>query len=612
MKLRRSSYCAVFFVFVACLTISKDLYAEQFRRSCSFGRCQNFAFTGRVNPRFIGNGQNFTGGFNRFGFFGVDNNSPFKDVAGFSNLVQQGNAILERNDFGEIRRLVLQNNGVLRGATSAETVRQLREFFLQNFNKFKGNDLNRVSNFLEQNGGLSDGRFTIDLTHFAMPDDEALKGVDRCEFAVKTLNFLLNTLQFNTTLAIPTEKACPAGQVTLDLGRFFNQKTLALMRSSDATSACTGKIRIDKLVDFMMEPGNYYNAINAPDNREDLSNILGVSDRKDATLRNKLIIKNGESGVASGEQRILEIQNTVNVGTRCYRSLDNTDFNATGATTESRDVTQKGILFTHDAEEWLCLGANGFMQGFLFNAAGDLLNRAPAEIAHNDRDPKGGGPSIAAIASCLDCHASGFIAGRQNGINNIAYTDMLANPSAAFQETLNRPVTFRNQFGFNQRAANRDFFINNAEYESVAKGDSNVFLNAQIRANAALATPEGKPIPVIPKMLYRARDAVTPQMAAEILGITPEQGATIVGNSTFRKGDKNISAMDRGVFESQFCNIIQGRPGSVLNEAQRRGQLGRETAESDLVRQRANLQNQFGFGRFGFGGRGFSHSPALR
>jgi hypothetical protein len=600
MKWSCSSYCASLFlgVLLTVELIPETSHAEVIRRQQFFGRSPSFINTGFGRNVNVGNNRFFTGGFNRFAFGNnravFNPNGQFEEVAGFSNLLKVGNALIERNKFGQIRRLSIDGNGVLRGASEADTVRQLREFYLNNFNKFRGANLNTVQRFLARNGGLSDGRFVIDLTHLSVPPD-VLEG-QKCEYALKTLNFLLNSLQFRTTLAIPTEKACPRGIVELDLGRFFNQKTLALFKQADTTSACTGRTRLDRLVAFMMEPNNYYNAINAPETRGELSQILGVQEDKTQSVGNKVIIENHESGVASGFQRILEVQPTRNIGTSCYRSLDNIDFNAPGATSASRSVELKGINFTHDAEEWLCLGANGFMQGYLFNGKGDLLRRAPAEIASNQKELKRFGPSIAAVASCLDCHATGFIGGTTQKLRGkgFKYTDTFSKFSNS--EVGNSPTVFRNNFG--QTLRQKDFFVDGATYQRRAEFDSNSFLQAQQRANAQFFKKDGTIYPLIPNMIGEFNQAVTPKRAADSLGISEQQAAALFGAE---------KSMDRTVFEEKYCNLLQGR-NSVLSEGQNRTLLGQETADGiNALRSGAGLGIGSGRGFGGGFGSGINH-----
>lgn len=474
------------------------------------------------------------------------NGNNVQEIAGFSNLLKNGNALIERNSRGEVRRLFIDGAGNLLGASEVDTVRQAREFFLLNRDKFNGGQRQQVDRFLLRNGGASDGKFTIDLKNIVM-NEEIPKGRE-LEAALASLNFLLNTIQTNVRLKIPSIK--PDGTVDLDLSPFFRGEALSLLKLADPTFACTGKFRLDRLITFAMNPDNYYKFINAPQTRAEVSAAIGVQEDKERTSGNKLLVgtdRDGdyESGVTKN-LRVIEVQSSKRVpGSTCYRSLDVIDRNAPGGQSASRDVRQKGINFTHDAEEWLCLGRNGMMQGFLFNAEGKLLGRAPAEIATGALGSVG--PAITAVTACLDCHAGGFLGGglRKNAGAGKTYTDRLNDIPAT-------DTVFRNTFG--QTLTHRDFFTNNKDYAQRAARDSAIFIEAQ-RATGSLFTVDGKePFPLLPKMVRKFDKPLKAEDIAKTLGVSVDAARSVI--------PPGENAIDRNQFENRFCNL---RVGSTLD-----------------------------------------------
>lgn len=492
------------------------------------------------------------------------NGNNLQEIAGFSNLLRNGNNLIERNSRGEVRQLFIDGAGNLLGASEVDTVRQAREFFLLNRDNFNAGQRQLVDRFLVRNGGASDGRFTIDLKNIVL--DEAIPRGRELEAALASLNFLLNTIQTNVRLKIPPARVKPDGTVDLDLSPFFRGEALALLRAADPTFACTGKLRLDRLITFAMNPDNYYKFINAPKTRAEVAAAIGVEEDKTRTSGNKLLVgtnRDGEyeSGVTKN-LRVIEVQSSQRVpGSTCYRSLDVIDRNSPGGPSASRDVRQKGIFFTHDAEEWLCLGRNGMMQGFLFNAAGNLLGRAPAEIATGALGSVG--PAITAVTACLDCHAGGFIAGgpiKDGGGRN--YTDRL-------NDIPPTDTVFRDTFG--SRLTHRDFFTQNATYVQRAARDSAIFLEAQ-RATGSLFSVNGQtPFPLLPKMVRKFDKPLKAADIAKTLGVSEAEAQRII--------PAGENAIDRNKFESDFCNLRQGSVGAI--DENRRRELFESEVRND-------------------------------
>ncbi len=568
-------------------------HAEIFRRRRVFARPNNFLQVGRLN-----NGFNNFNNFNSFNsgnrFSRNQNNQNLKEVLGFSQLLQAGNNIIEKTSEGLIRRLQIRGNGELVAfdprvgsivRPEAETIRHLRQFYLKNLDKFSGRNQGIVNRFLAANGGISNGKFIVDLDTFDLPNEafSSLPLEERRKAGLAALNHLLNTLQTRFKLRIPPAKVVN-GKVELNLGGFFRQEALAIMAQADPTSQCTGKFRLNNLIAFTMDPENYYRILGAPDNARDLSNILGVQLDKTKTVGNKLaILGHHESGVAPGDQRIIEVQSTQNVAVNgvalssCYRSLDTQDRPQPGIEAESRNVRLKGINWQHEAEEWLCLGQNGFIQTYLFNNPdGKRLNEAPASIAHGG----GIGPAIRAGAACLDCHSGGFIAGgiKPSSVDGSQRYEDYTKKTDSFPTS---PTVFRDSLG--NFLNHRDFFTSNDNYIKRAKFDSDIFVNAQKETGSFYRYPEGSAladlnpkggprgtdvsVPLIPRARELYDLPLTPKVAARELGISEQAAGQLIG--------KEIS---RTVFDARYCNLQQG-VNADRSEFQNRDLLQRESEE---------------------------------
>lgn len=494
------------------------------------------------------------------------------EIAGFSKVRTVGKQLAELDSNGIAQRLFIGRDGELIGGAKppeARTVQQLKEFYLLNRDKFQGNAKAVVDRFLARQGAISNGQFIVDVDDFALDlDNEDTKltlakrfngnvKAMRREMGTAALNYLLNTLQARFKIKIPPGKVGSDGRVALNLAPFFRGEALALFQQADPSAACTGKIRLNKLVQFAMDPGNYYKFLNAPGTRKEVAQAYGVQDDKtlssDRTLgnANKILItvdENGvkESGVVPGEQRVLEVQNASNIGTpdgrerSCYRSLDTIDQTAEGEQTRSRNIKSEGINFTHDAEEWLCLGSNGFMQGFLFNGPGLTLQRAPAEIAN------GGilGPSVRTVASCLDCHANGFIGGGTRGPGGKGGKPYLEHSF----DVPDRPTIFRDSLS-GRTLRHRDFFTTNGTYKRRALADSQIFKEARVNTGSEFLNQDGEPFKTLPTMIAAFQKAVKPETAAVELGFGDSPGAiakakSLIGNFKTRSD-----------FEAQFCQL---------------------------------------------------------
>lgn len=550
----------------------------------SFNRNTGFVGVNGINNQFdrFNTNQRFdlvTGNSSFFNAGNLVNPLATTEVAGFSKLRELNKELVELDKNGIAQRLFISGNGELIGGAKppeARTVQQLKEFYILNRDKFNGNQKALIDRFLARQGALSNGQFIVDIDQFPLDlENEFVKQVlqqryngdikqMRRDLGRAALNYLLNTLQARFKIKIPKEKVNADGTVALNLAPFFRGEALALLQRADPTASCTGKIRLNALINFTLDPGNYYKFLNAPKNLKDLAAAYGVQNDKrlsnDRTLgvANKLFIgvdDKGvkESGVASGEQRILEVQNALNISVSsddprersCYRSLDTTDHVADGEQQLSRSVKVDGVNFTHDAEEWLCLGSNGFMQGFLAAKDGELiLKRAPAEIA------TGGilGPSIAAVASCLDCHSNGFIGGGPRGGkgSTLFYKDHRAEVSREpFVDAFGRTTT------------HQGLFTSPDAYFARTKVDTDIFARAREVTESEFKDMKGDPFKTLPILMSSHRKPITDANAATELGFGEGPGAEARAHTLLASA--NIKT--REDFNAKYCSLLQNRTG---------------------------------------------------
>jgi hypothetical protein len=177
------------------------------------------------------------------------------------------------------------------------------------------------------------------------------------------------------------------------------------------------------------------------------------------------------------------------------------------------------------------LGANGFMVTFLFDANGTLLGEAPGSIASAPNRTLR--PAVRNVASCLDCHAEGFLGGSGK------YTEQKGKIKVANQQLVGR-------VGSGGRPLTHgDYFTTNNQYAAVAQQDSNVFVQSQKASGSYLYDPETKkPVPVIPASMEAHRSSVNPRVMARELGIPESTAIALLGNR---------AGISRGQFDAEFC-----------------------------------------------------------
>ena len=465
------------------------------------------------------------------------------DALGKFYFSREPNLELVRNFDGSvtfIRRLFIRD-GVLtdrnrvpmdRYASGQRVINDLKTVYQDTFANFRNGSRSQrlVSDFMRVNGGvLSNGVYAIDLDATPLPPEfDKLPQPQRRQIALRALNFMLNTVNTNCDVRFADSQIQADGTVNVDFfGPAGNNSTKSLAQclgpgerayfeGADATFACTGKIRLGNLVAKLMNPEVYYDLMNAPQSRQEFVDIVEIRDGIDGSRANKIFIstplggrKNREGKIieqepqpTSGKQRILEVQRKRDgaaPGKNCFRSFD-FDVKKAGAEADARNVFQKGVNVNHDAEEWLCIGQNGFMQGYIFDQKGKRLDEAPTSIAH-------GGivydTAIASVISCLDCHAGGFNgAGPGSPFEKEGYTDHF-NPALRAQYQADTSGRIGREF----KETFDTYFTSLSEYGKFATESTTDFMEAIDSHNAKVVYPNdakenaGKAFPILPGVL---------------------------------------------------------------------------------------------------------------
>jgi len=557
------------------LLFAPDIQAETSRRF--FNRVPNSSNSGIR----VGTGKQFDGASN----LAVINANQTFNIGNDGRLL----GVREQRSDGTQQDLAVNNGGQIFGLgglrPEAKTIQDIVTQFGKNRNK--SNRPGIVDRLVTRNGGNPAGALglmRIDLSSIPHPDPakNPAGSPEQQRFALATLNSLLNSLSNSSTLLRVFPKdirkdADGKSVVTIDLRRFFGQEALNIMATSDPTSACTGRIRLQSLAFNTMFAKNYYQikGLNGF-NRDQIFNALGVEGDKRKTLNNKILIaaRNNpvrkESGVTTSTlgrvSKFMAMQN--NPGGTCYETDDFIDRADSGAETNSRDVKQVGINYTHDASEVLCHQRNGFMLGMLFNAAGALQTEAPANIATSNRLLK---PAVSAAVSCMDCHSKGFLGGGQR-----VHQGEKENYDDNFDLIPGNATVFRNQFG--QTVRNRDFFTSNARYRQRANRDTAIYFRALQKSGSLIVDPANNfPMPLVPMAVEKYGERMTNVEMATELGITEDQFKTVAGGT---------DGAERRNFDNAFCGLkkkLGGQSSFVAQSGQQRVGSSLQATQAGVV-----------------------------
>lgn len=590
---------AVLLIFA--LSVAEE--AEARRRL--FGRDRPFLrfFGGPVLRGSQGCGRSFCQNHNQF--FRNQNNfanridaRDVEQIQGFPNLVKNGNAIVERTLTPEglvrFRELTILRDGRLFGAADpAETIRNLREFYLQNLDQF-GIDLDDVcfgfgntsrgrsrngskkisreadlvTRFLRANGGCNalNDTITVDLgTHGLTYEGVSDPGLStEVTAGRRILNMILNSVANSSEiLRIDRASVRTDGTVTLpNLSRFLRSDAIAMAFRDNPYTKCGQPIPLQWLAERLMNDEIYVRLLGIPQKLGDLGKRLGVFTDKTETQGNKTLVYTPpnsdikESQPAEARERWLERQpqqgdvsgklDNIRLGRPpsgglpggfFYTSWDFIDDPAPGLNEEARTAfgTGRGVP-THDASEMLWEMPNGFMAGALYNAAGQRQKNAPINIA------KGGKlETISPMVACLQCHVDGINGGGFIKGSNPArrYTDVFA-PGSPHPKV-------------NPNLRNFFFPDGNTGYRREADRDSQRFVRVQELAEARVVV-NGVTQPIVTDIIAKRREVLTEADQARELRLPPGS----------RAGSGKVS---RAQFDQAFCTLKGGVRSS--SDAQR-------------------------------------------
>ncbi len=491
-----------------------------------------------------------------------------KEVNGtFSKLRTFNNNLVEFSSdaFGNPRvsQLFIDGAGRLVGATTQDTVKQVKEFYLANFDQFRGNASNLVQRFLIANGGANTIRgFTVDLGSSIIPQvdavDEAtgkkvlrtVKYAQGKEEQVKlaALNFLINTISQSKDLFTVNPSFIRGGQVGVNLLRFMRPEAIALLTSNNpyACGNPTAPVRLDFMVARAMDPDVYYQLTGSPKKFADLAKQFGISEQRRDYPGTHIVVAGppgqDESLVGRHPQRIVGFRNELNVpGGDAFLSYDNR-YNLPPGQQESADAFRNGIDTSFEAGESIYTKPNGFMSFYLNNnPAGDRQRSAPVEFAQSSIHAglvrrESNASDVSAPINCLVCHANGILGGGISPRTEKQYTDNLNNV----------PV--------NQR----QFFTSNAVYRARGNRFNQIWRNALVASGSFVEDPESQvkasfpgqkiPAPLLPDFLGEYGALLTIDRAAKELGAPVAQVASLLKTNSEGK-------VSRKQFEAQFCNL---------------------------------------------------------
>lgn len=490
------------------------------------------------------------------------------EIQGAPNLLTDGNgALFERSlvkDTGRTPRLVVRRISVDEVGQPQNivgtrgTVRDLTDFFLKNFNKFKGEAFNTVARYLGFQNLLDplSGNLRVAVKGGALPPGVTIGKPEYAKYPPEVVNkaavsFVLNMLS-SFPLPVNVGAVAMTARGTLEMNLRDVLSTAGLARLvSDNPYDCdkTGTVRADWFVTKAMDPAIYYQTAGVDQNLDKFYAQVGWTDDKFAFTRNKVLVAGTSDGPESlpgqADQRVLEWQVRRNQTNRvCFRSHDFSVNQASGAEGEARDVTLQGPNFTADGGEVICQKSNGIsVYGLHDEKNRVLVNTAPADVALDF------GKRLSSPESCLKCHWNGFHGGGRRDLGKgKPYTDHLSSIS----------------FG-------KEFFGSNAEYNSVARNASALQKAAIETIGSALQNPKepkGQYLPVVPDLAEEYRKPLTAERVAQELGISTERARQFIADSTSPRPAGLPTSITRKQFERLYCDARKKLGGAKFGDAQ--------------------------------------------
>ncbi len=506
--------------------------------------------------------------------------SQLQELPGtFSRLRKVGNSLVEftTDAFGnpQVRSLFINNAGQLLGATTQDTIRQVKEFYLANFDLFKGAASNVVSNFLRASGAAQASRgFVVDLGSSVIPKEDLGKGnVQTVKYAqgkedkvkLAALNFLINTVSQSQKLFTVSPNLVQLGRVGVNLSQFMRPEAIALLTNNNPY-ACSGTgsepFRLDFMISRAMDPDVYYQLTGSPKKFDQLLRQFGVNENRRDNGASHIVIAGPpgeeESVVGRHPQRMLGFRAEGNVvGGDAFVSYDNRYNLPPGVQSESADTFRNGIDTSFEASESIFTKPNGFLSFYLANNPGkDRQRSAPVEFAQNTQGGaltrrEGHSSDVSAPIGCLVCHANGMLGGGISLKTGKLYTE-------------NR----------GRIQATQNFFTTNAIYNARAKRTGTIFRNAMVASGSFIPDPNSpvaKAFPgetpaasLLPDFVGEYNAPLSVETAAKELGVSSGSLAGLLRTNAQGK-------VSRKQFESSFCALKQqlGGGGALASQFQR-------------------------------------------
>ncbi len=236
-------------------------------------------------------------------------------------------------------------------------------------------------------------------------------------------------------------------------------------------------LRADWFVANAPKPDTYHALLDLPKNIAELEERIGVDANENIRRLNviRAAFDEGASGV-SDHNRMIERHDTPQGG-YYWKSYDFAGSNGEQSLKRNPhgpadiEPLDEGLpSFKHDGGEMIFSLPNGLQGYYLSTAEGDRLDRGPASIVGFRNRPIGKGLEIVNGRSCMDCHADGIIAKRDQ--------------IRSFIET--SPT-----FSLEQRELLLKMYVDQAELDEAYASDRSRFVAALDRIGATEKAPDG-------------------------------------------------------------------------------------------------------------------------
>jgi mono/diheme cytochrome c family protein len=341
----------------------------------------------------------------------------------------------EISQLGEWIDALDEPDAATRAATSSGTERKRPLLAWRGFAEAAVSDLARISE--------GDRKFVRYFSYRPqyngkLPCEDEAAFDKRMELYKAGFDKLLNSLSLGPSLIVPAEVEGTRGMLArVDIrdlkwsdaqwDGIVAEYPLGYSPASDpvlkALAADTGTdlpiMRVDWFMANASRPKLYHALLQLPEKIDELEKTIGVDANED--IKRRRVVRSGIDAGASGvsdHNRMLE-RHDAPQGGYYWKSYDfaasredqNLKRHPHGP--EAIEPLPEGLeSFKHNGGEMIFSLPNGLQGYYLATAAGDRLDRAPAQIVSFRQRPIGKGVEILNGRSCFDCHADGIIAKR--------------------------------------------------------------------------------------------------------------------------------------------------------------------------------------------------------